>query len=289
MPANFPNGLDLNLTSLLNAIIHPLATDPASPINGQVWTLTSGILKIRLNGATISLGRLDQISAPTAAVNLNAQRITALADGTAGTDATTLQQVQTLVNAVTSNMDWKDGGARVASTANVVLTGPGATMDGVTLAVGDRVLLKDQTAGAENGLYVFNGSTTAMTRTTDADTAAEVLGMVVAVQEGSVNSDSGWLLTTNAPITLGTTALAFTRIFGGAAASGPRKFALTYGGNAVQTITHNLATTEFTWAVRDATTNNSVFPDVIPVDANTAQATEAAAPGTNSRKIVIVG
>ena len=289
MSAKFPNGIDLTLSQLLNAVLHPLAADPptATLVDGQVWTLTSGVLKIRLAGATISLGRLDQITAPTASLNLNGQKITALADGTAGTDATTLQQVQALVAAVSSAMAWKDS-VRVGVTSNVNIASPGATLDGVAFAAGDqnkRVFLMGQTAGAENGIYDWNGAATPMTRSTDADTSADVLGMVVPIEQGS-NADTGWILTTDA-VTLNTTALSFTRIYG--AAAGPRKFTSTYGGNATQTITHNLGTMDFTWSCRDATLGTPIFPDVVPIDNNTAEAREAAAPAANSRRIVLIG
>lgn len=107
---------------------------------------------------------------------------------------------------------WKRS-VRVASTAAVTLaTGVenGDTIDSVTLATGDRVLLKNQASGAENGIYVVAASG-APSRAADADSTAEVLQMVVFVQEGTSNADTAWLCTTNAPITLGSTALAFVQ------------------------------------------------------------------------------
>lgn len=288
MPANFPNGIDLNLTSLLNAILHPLATRPAAPRDGQVWTLTSGVLEIRLAGATISLGRLDQTSPPTSTLNLNNQKIGSLADGTAGTDATTLQQVQNMVAAITSGLAPKDS-VRIAVSSNVNIASPGATLDGVTFAAGDqnrRVALLGQTDATQNGIWDWNGGASPMTRSADAATGAALSGAFAPVEQGS-QADTVWMITTDG-ITLGTTAISWTRIFGGNAVQ-LRKFTLTYGGSATQTIAHNLGTTEFVWSCRDATTNNPVFPDVVPIDANTAEAREAVAPGANSRKIVIEG
>ena len=103
---------------------------------------------------------------------------------------------------------------RVASTANIVLaTGTLLTIDGVVTVAGDRVLAKDQTAGAENGIYA--AATGAWSRTTDADVSAEVkAGLTVAVEEGTVGADTSWILTTNNPITLGTTALVFSFVGG---------------------------------------------------------------------------
>lgn len=84
----------------------------------------------------------------------------------------------------------------------------GDTIDGVVLATGDRILIKNQTAAAENGIYTVNASG-APTRATDAATGAAILEAVVVVQEGTANADTMWVCTTNAPITLGTTGLTF--------------------------------------------------------------------------------
>jgi len=112
--------------------------------------------------------------------------------------------------------DWKNS-VRVATTAAGTLASDfenGDTVDGVVLATGDRILLKNQSAGAENGIYTVNASG-APTRATDADTSAEVTsGMAVHVEEGTSNADTNWLLTTNNPITLGSTALVFTQLSG---------------------------------------------------------------------------
>jgi hypothetical protein len=101
---------------------------------------------------------------------------------------------------------------RVATTAAGTLATSfenGDTIDGVVLATGDHILIKDQAAGAENGTYVVNASG-APTRAGDFDTSAKVVpGTLVVVSEGTSNKDSHWQLTTNAPITLGTTALVF--------------------------------------------------------------------------------
>lgn len=83
-------------------------------------------------------------------------------------------------------------GVRAGSTANITVASPGATIDGVTLAAGDRVLLKNQTAPAENGVYVWNGAATPMTRATDMDGWTEVPGVDIFVREGTVNEGTSW-------------------------------------------------------------------------------------------------
>ena len=103
--------------------------------------------------------------------------------------------------------------ARVAPPGNVNTASPGATFDGVTMVVGDRALLPNQTTPSQNGLWIWNGAAVAMTRAPDADTAVKLTdSLMVQVDEGTANRNTQWMLTTDKPITLGTTALRFTRI-----------------------------------------------------------------------------
>jgi len=118
------------------------------------------------------------------------------------------------VDAVKTGLDFKDS-VRVASTADVTISGPGAAIDGISLSSGDRVLLKNQSTGSQNGIYSWNGAASAMTRTTDADADAEVTsGMYVFVETGTANSDTGFVLTTDGSITVGSTSLSFTQFSG---------------------------------------------------------------------------
>lgn len=115
------------------------------------------------------------------------------------------------VDALVTGLDFKES-VRVASNGtNIVIATAPAAIDGVTLTGGNRVLLKDQTLPAQNGIYIFNGTGNAMTRSTDADTNIEVTaGMFMFVEEGTW-ADTGWVLSTNNPIVLGTTGLTFTQ------------------------------------------------------------------------------
>ncbi|WP_239007556.1 phage tail protein [Pseudomonas granadensis] len=101
---------------------------------------------------------------------------------------------------------------RAAATGNVVLNGA-QQIDGVAVIAGDRVLLPSQTLAKDNGLWIVaNGD---WQRATDANSSAKVTpGLTVMVEEGTANGDSLWHLTTNAPITLGTTALTFKMLAG---------------------------------------------------------------------------
>mgnify|MGYP001170150738 FL=1 len=110
----------------------------------------------------------------------NAARIVNLPDPTLAQHPATKAYVDSAVE----GLAWKDS-VRVASTANLTITGPGATIDGVTMSANDRVLLKDQTTASQNGLYIWNGAAVSMTRAADANTFAELEQAVVTVEEGT--------------------------------------------------------------------------------------------------------
>jgi hypothetical protein len=96
---------------------------------------------------------------------------------------------------------------RVATTANITLSGA-QTIDGVAVVAGDRVLVKNQTTGANNGIYVVAAGS--WTRATDLDSSAEtVTGVSAYVISGTTNGGKSFVLTTTGAITLGTTALTF--------------------------------------------------------------------------------
>lgn len=105
-----------------------------------------------------------------------------------------------------AGLAWK-APARAATTANIVLSAP-QMIDGVSVIAGDRVLVKDQTLSEQNGIYDVAAG--AWTRSTDANSAAEILQASVFVEEGTVNGDRAFVLTTNAPLVLNTTPLTFT-------------------------------------------------------------------------------
>lgn len=255
-------------------------------------------------------------------VDLGNQRIISLASPSLGTDAVNKDYVDNVLQ----GLDWKLS-VRAASTGALTLSGPGATIDGVTMSNGDRFLAKDQADGAENGIYIFNGAAAAATRAPDADSSAEVTpGMAVSIEEGTVNGDRTFNLVTNAPITLGTTALTFSLLNGGAntylAGAGltlsgstfdigqgtgiivsadsigidtaliPRKYAVNVGnGSATSiTITHNLGTRD---VVVELYTNGSpwdtVFCEVQRPDVNNVTLIFGSAPASGAYRAVVTG
>lgn len=115
-----------------------------------------------------------------------------------------------LTLATTTGTDTQDvkESVRASTTANITLSGE-QTIDGIACVTGDRVLVKDQSTGSQNGIYVVASG--AWLRSSDADTSADVTGgMHVFVNEGTLNADSWWTLSTNDPITLGSTSLTFS-------------------------------------------------------------------------------
>lgn len=165
--------------------------------------------------AVIKAYRLNQLTAPDAAVSLGSQKITNLAPGTTGTDGINKNQldaVAAIANAGASGVALK-APVRVVSKSNITLSAT-QTIDGVALAVGDRVLVAGQTTNTANGLYVVASG--AWTRTTDADATGELAaGTMVNVAEGTAEADTLWGLVTNGAITIGTTGQTWSRVLAG--------------------------------------------------------------------------
>ena len=186
---------------------------------------------LNVNGNTISTtntnGNLVLDPNGTGTIDVSSARITSLATPTGSTDAAT----KAYVDAQLQGLDVKNS-VRVATTANGTLSSAFAnnsTVDGVTLATNDRILIKDQSTGSENGIYIVNASG-APTRATDFDADSEVTGgAFFFAEEGTVNADNGFVLTNDGAITVGTTALTFTQFSGaGQVIAGS---ALTKSGN----------------------------------------------------------
>lgn len=119
--------------------------------------------------------------------------------------------LQSALDAVSAGIQFK-ASVRVATTANGTLASAfanGQTVDGIALATGNRILIKNQSAPAENGIYTVNASG-APTRATDFNVWTEIPGSLVAVQVGTANADTLWLSTADPGGTLGTTAITFT-------------------------------------------------------------------------------
>lgn len=173
-------------------------------------------------GAMIAVGKFPESYKPTLAAGSNKQLYVRMILEVANTSAVTLLVDPSVVLAtrqycddkVASEINKLDGkqSVLVATTAAIALTGL-QTIDGVVLAAGDRVLVKDQAQAKDNGIYVVSAGV--WVRAADADAAIEVTpGLFVSVEKGTANADSIWQLVTDAPITLGVTALLWEMVSG---------------------------------------------------------------------------
>jgi hypothetical protein len=175
----------------------------------------------------VAFGKVVLSGVGGVAIDAGGFLINNVADPVIGTDAANLQTVQNYANGVA----WKSParvGTVAALPANTYANGTlgvGATLtanangalpsiDGVTVVAGNRILVKDEVASANNGIYVVTavgsaGTPYVLTRATDDDTAAEMLQAAVFVSEGTVQSDLAFVGTANDPIVMGTTALPF--------------------------------------------------------------------------------
>ena len=201
------DGTGNSITNIENADIKSSAGIVYSKLS-----LTGSVVDGDLAGS-ISNGKLatDPLSyanmtAPSASVAFNSQKLTGLAAGVASTDAATKGQV----DVASAGLDAKDA-CRVATTANITLSGE-QSIDGITTTT-DRVLVKNQSTGSQNGIYVSASGSWA--RSTDADADSEVTsGLYTFITEGTANGSQGFVLTTDDPITVGSTALVFSQFSG---------------------------------------------------------------------------
>lgn len=316
---------DFSQNEIQNVRLQNLAADPASPADGQVWyNTTTGKLMVRQGGVNVDVTAranhsgtqlastisdfdaavqafgLDQLATPVSAVNFNGQRITSLAEPVAATDAATKGYVDAAVNGT----DWKQS-VRAATTGNITLSGL-QTVDGISLAAGDRVLVKNQTTGSENGLYVVASG--AWSRSSDADTAAKfTAGLSVMVEEGSTQADTQWRVITDGTITLGTTSVAFAQIGAGTTYTGgngisiagntvsvdatvvARKYSTVIGGATSSTVTHSLNTLDVQVQAYLVSTGETVECDVVRNSTSQVTIGFAVAPAPNSIRVVVIG
>ena len=177
-------------------------------VANDVPSLTSS--KISDFNTEVRTSRLDQMAAPTASVSLNSQTITNLADPVNTQDAAT----RGFVEATSQGLDVKDS-CKVATTGNITIStalNSGDTIDGITLADNDRVLVKDQSTASQNGIYIVGSSPA---RADDLAAGADAAGMFTFVEQGTVNADNGFVCTSNkGSAVVGTNNLTFAQFSG---------------------------------------------------------------------------
>lgn len=253
--------------------------------------------------------------------DLGNSKLTSVADPSTGTDGANKQYVDNFVNGLAFKEE-----VRAATTTNGTLASAyanGSSVDGVTLATGDRVLLKNQTTQTENGIYTVNASG-APTRAVDADSATDLNQATVRVVDGTTNANTQWTQTTKNP-TVGTDNIVFATSGGGSAYSAGNGLTLTsttfsvnadgtsiiadgtstrinpaYSGLAKryaadcaattnpQTFTHNLGTLDIVASVVLKSTGEIVFASVTAATTNTVSVDFGGAPTSAQYRVVIL-
>jgi hypothetical protein len=175
-------------------------------VNSNVGTFT----KVTVNGKGLVTAAvqasLTDLSSPSADFSFANNKLTNLADPTNAQDAAT----KNYVDSVAQGLDPK-ASCVAATTTSITLVG-GQVIDGVTVVAGDRVLVKNQSAPAQNGIYIVQ--TIPWTRAPDMDTWAEVPNAFTFIEGGTTQADTGWVCTSNAGGTIGTTAINFVQFSG---------------------------------------------------------------------------
>lgn len=220
-------------------------TGDISKVAGSLATaVVAGAITIAKLNSAVTLNAIATAYAATADITASSQKIINLGTPTAATDAAT----KGYVDSIAAGLDPK-GSVRVASVANVAgitytaaggasargqITVAPNTLDGVSLAAGDRILLKNQTTGAQNGIWVVTtlgtGANGVWDRATDFDTDAEVTTGAFTFVEAGTQAATGWVLSTLNPIVIGGasgTSLTFVQFSGGAAYIGGNGLTLT--------------------------------------------------------------
>jgi hypothetical protein len=229
------------------------------------------------------------------------------------------------VDSAVEGLAWKDS-ARVGTQSNINLSSPGATIDGVTMASQDRVLVRNQTTQSQNGIYVWNGSAVAMTRSLDASTFAELEQAIITVEEGT-DAGTTWRQTeingvidtnnvifssfaaaapaasettagiaeiaTQAEVDAGTDDARIITPLKLATWSGRiRKYAASFGDGSATSyvITHNFNTRDVTVVVfPNSGTYDNVEVDVGRTSVNEVTLVFATAPASNAYRVVVIG
>lgn len=238
-------------------------------------------------------------------LQLNNNSISGVVAAALDTDVPNWGQVKTFINGLTFKT-----AVRVASLANVTVASPGASIDGVALNASDRVLLKNQTDATQNGLYLWNGASSPMTRTTDGVQGELTSTSTVVVQEGTTNADRQYTLTTINPITVGTTSLTWAQSGAGTTytADGTnltltsgvfnintgvvaRKYAANIGDGTSTSfsVAHGLATRDVQVQVYDNATYDTVECDVVRTSATTVTLTFSTAPASAAYRVLVTG
>lgn len=357
------NNIDLQKNQLLQGVIHPTGTAPSSPVTGQTYYDTGTLQLLTWSGSawrhlatdsallngqanTFYLSRtnhtgtqlaatisdlsttvrsytLDTFSVPAANVSFNSKTLTNLSDPTSAQDAATKNYVDTQLQQASAGIDSKPS-VRLLANSNITLSGT-QTIDGVSAIAGDRVLVRGQSTGSQNGVYVVAAG--AWTRAVDADATGELTpGAFWFVEEGTTYGKTQWRIENTGTITLGSTAITINQFgaagsylagngltlggstfsvtpvaSGGITVSGSgvavdttivaRKYSTSIGNGSLTSIpiTHNLGTKDVQVTFRLVSTDEFVLVDWTATDTNTVTASFATAPASSAIRVTVIG
>ena len=219
-PAAPTAAVDTNTTQLATTafvLAQAAAATPAALGSAAVGTSTRYARADHVHAMPL----LSALGTPTADVAMGGFKITGLAEPTNAQDAATKNYVDLAVQ----GLDAKQS-VRAATTANITLSGA-QTIDGVSVVAADRVLVKNQTTTADNGIYVAAAG--AWSRAADMSVWSEVPNAFVFVEEGTTQADTSWVVSSNAGGTIGSTAMVWFQF--GAAGGYSAGNGLTLGGS----------------------------------------------------------
>jgi hypothetical protein len=179
------------------------AAGTLATVNSNVGAFTKITINAKGLATAGSQASLTDLSSPTASFSFGSQLLTNLLDPVSLQDAAT----KNYVDNVAQGLDTK-ASCLAGTTANITLSGT-QTIDGIAIVAGDRVLVKNQTLPAENGIYVASAS--AWARSSDMNTWAEVVSAYSFIETGTTLADTGWVVTSDAGGTIDTTPITWTQ------------------------------------------------------------------------------
>ena len=156
----------------------------------------------------------DGTVAMTGNLDINNQKVVNVGTPTSNGDATSKSYVDGLIAALPSAYKYRN--VHAATTGNIDLSNPATdTFDGHTLTSGQRILVWQQSTASQNGIYDFNGSSSALTRSSDSDAWDELTGTLVYVDQGTTYGDKRFYCTSNTGCTLGSTSVTYVQDLAG--------------------------------------------------------------------------
>jgi hypothetical protein len=200
---------DGSVTNAELQYINSLSSNAQTQISGKLTASNnlSDVGSASTSRTNLGLGTISTQASNN--VSITGGSISGLSSPSAGTEPATKTYTDNLIAGLKTRVI-----CRVATTGNVDLSADlqnGDTIDGISLSTNDKVLVKNQSTASQNGIYDVVASGTS-TRNSDYDTAGEMAGQMVIIQEGSTNADTIWLNTNDSNMSLGSTSVSFSKV-----------------------------------------------------------------------------